>query len=116
MLQNIMPALTYFAQADITAALQYGALGVLALVLVAVLGGLFWYVRSVEARAAKREEKEQERQEKYIDALVKSTATLAIMASRMQSHDTRMLEDHERLQEEHKAIMDKCFSRRGIGE
>jgi uncharacterized protein HemX len=108
-LENIVPTSITFAQSDITGALQYGALGVLALVLVAILGGFFWYVRSIEARAARREEKQHERQEKYIEAIIKSTSTLAILISRMQSHDRQM-------QEEHKAIMNECFSRRGIGQ
>ena len=91
---------------NVAAVLQYGALGLLAV----VIAGFFWYVRSVEARASKREDAEQERQITYIDALVKSTATLAVIASRMQSHDARM-------QQEHQGIIDACkFSKRGIGE
>lgn len=91
---------------NVAAVLQYGALGLLAV----VIAGFFWYVRSVEARAAKREEAEQERQTTYIEAIIKSTATLAVIASRMQAHDSRM-------QQEHQAVIDACkFSRRGIGE
>ena len=63
-----------------------------------------------EDRAEKREQAEQERQEKYIETIVKMTATMAVLASRMQAHDARM-------QEEHQAIINECkFSRRGIGE
>lgn len=97
---------------NIAAVLQYGALGLLAIAMI----GFFWYVRNVEARAARREQVEQERQDKYIEALIKSTSTMAVLVSRLQTHDERMQQDHRILQEEHKAIINECFSRRGIGE
>lgn len=99
---------------SITTTLQYGALGLLGV----VIAGFFWYMRSIEARAAKREEKEQSRQDKYLDALVKSTATLAILIGKYKEHEQRMTEEHKQLQIEHKNIVAACrkFSQRGIGE
>lgn len=82
---------------NIAAVLEYGPLGLVAIVIV----GFFWYVRSIEARATKREEAEQERQEKWLAALVSSTATLAVIAAKSEAHDARM-------QEEHREIIQLC--------
>ncbi len=89
---------------NIAAVLDYGLLGLVTIIIV----GFFWYVRSIEARAAKREEAEQERQKEWlkafgrsIEALVSSTATLAVIASKSEAHDARM-------QEEHKEIIQLC--------
>ena len=80
--------------------LQYGALGLLALVMV----GVAWYIRNVESRQTKREDFEHREREKYIDTMVTISETLAIFNERMQAHEQRANEIFLTLTSEHQEI------------
>ena len=74
--------------AGTAAVLQYGALGLLALVLV----GIMWYVRSVEARQTVRDQYDRDERSKYIDTVVGLIKTLTVMTEMLSANEVRAQE------------------------
>lgn len=68
--------------ADIAGALQYGALGLLALVLV----GVAWYVRSVESRNQQRELFSQQEREKRLEVWIGLVKALTLLNEKLDVH------------------------------
>jgi flagellar biosynthesis/type III secretory pathway protein FliH len=135
---GILTAVLFFVQQDQQPGPQYTTIAILGATMAAMVALITWWVKSMETRAArneeaqrerqaqqdaaaaeratKREEAENRRQTQWLEAYTKATeahvsatATLAIVIAKFEAHDLRM-------QEEHKAIMAECFTRRGIGE
>lgn len=114
--------------------LQVDQLNILIITLIIVLGLVmflnvgsfvvaFWYIRTTIRRDDRREQAEQERREKSLESLIRSSSALQVVANRLETIGHEMgkigeqmeLHDH-RMREEHRVLMDECFSRRGIGK
>jgi hypothetical protein len=80
---------------EAAAVLQYGALGLLAIVLV----GIMWYVKSVEARQVARDQYEREERGRYLDTLMGLIKTLSVMSERIEGHEMRAQERQSQLME-----------------
>jgi len=76
--------------------LQYGALGLVGLVLV----GVSWYVKQVEARQAAHDEYERQERRQYLDAQMGLIKALTLLAERMESHEERACARHRELMEQ----------------
>lgn len=85
------------------AALQYGALGLVALVLV----GVAWYVRSVEGRQGEREAFEREERKRFLDAQMGLIRTLTLLSERVESHEARAAERHGELLEQYERLCNR---------
>lgn len=100
---------------NIPAFLQYGAFGLLTLVLAAVGSGLFHYIRSVEQRQAAWDEHDRERRKaradaewsermEYIGVIKEVSNSLSAMTAELQAHEERtdarfreLINDHQRI-------------------
>ena len=82
------------------AVLQYGSLGLLALVMV----GIMWYVRSVEARQNVRDQYDRDERSKYIDTVVGLIKTLSVMSERMEANEMRAQERQSQLMEKFETL------------
>jgi hypothetical protein len=114
---------------NVEAVLQYGALGLLAIMII----GVGYYIHSIETRAAAREEASIERQrqldieareradarekaaheiqDKTIDMMIQLTKALAELTSEVSEHRRESASDHVNIM----ALCEK-FSKRGIRE
>lgn len=97
--------------------LQYGAFGLLALVLAGVGYGLYHYIQSVEARQAAWDEHDRERHTErakaewaermeYIAVIKEVSNALSAMTAELQAHEERtntrfqeIIVDHQRIRE-----------------
>lgn len=86
--------------AGTAAVLQYGALGLLALVLV----GIMWYVRSVEARQTIRDQYDREERSKYIGTVVGLIKTLTVMTEMLSANEVRAQERQMQLVEKFEVL------------
>jgi hypothetical protein len=109
---------------SIPAFLQYGAFGLLALVLVGVGYGLFHYIRSVEQRQVAWDEHDRERRKaradaewkermEYIAVIKEVSNALSAMTAELQAHEERTSARFQELIKDHQRIT-SSLSKRGI--
>ena len=82
--------------------LQYGALGLLGV----VLAGVFWYVRSVEHRQAARDQYDREERLKTLEIQVGTVRALTALAEKLDGHEAQVASRCRSLATEHEQIRD----------
>ena len=86
--------------------LQYGALGLLGI----VLAGIFWYVRSVERRQATRDQYSREERLKVIEIQVGTVRALTALTERIDGHEAQVASRYRNLHNAHEQIREQLHN------